>query len=103
MRLALEAQSQCRTTIEAIAEIKNPRSVAFVKQANIAVNQQVNNGDEATLRTRARTRENEIPQNKLLRDTKYETLDARGTVTTSGINSALETVGTGNRAADQSR
>ena len=39
MRLALMAQSQCRTTIETLAEIKNPRPVAFVKQANIANNQ----------------------------------------------------------------
>jgi len=31
------AQSQCRTTLEALAEIKNPRAVAFLKQANIAV------------------------------------------------------------------
>ncbi len=45
MRLALKAQSQCRTTIEALAEIKNPRPVAFVKQANISNgHQQVNNG-----------------------------------------------------------
>ena len=36
MRLALKSQSQCRTTVETLAEIKNPRQVAFVKQANIA-------------------------------------------------------------------
>jgi hypothetical protein len=36
LRLALKAQSQCRATIEALAEIKNPRPVAFVQQANIA-------------------------------------------------------------------
>ena len=48
MRLALKAQSQCRTTVEALAEIKNPRPVAFVKQANIANGpQQVNNGTPA--------------------------------------------------------
>ena len=33
MRLAFKAQAQCRATIEAVAEIKNPRPVAFVKQA----------------------------------------------------------------------
>lgn len=44
LRLALKAQSQCRTTLETLAEIKNPRPVAFVKQANIAHGpQQVNN------------------------------------------------------------
>ncbi|SMG25657.1 hypothetical protein [Paraburkholderia susongensis] len=35
LSLALEAQSQCRVTVEALAEIRNPRTV-FVKQANIA-------------------------------------------------------------------
>jgi hypothetical protein len=45
VRLALRAQSQCRATAEALAEIKNPRPVAFVKQANISNGpQQVNNG-----------------------------------------------------------
>ena len=38
-------QAQCRATLEALAEIKNPRPVAFVKQANISGgHQQVNNG-----------------------------------------------------------
>jgi len=42
--LALKAQAQCRATLEALAEIKNPRPVAFVKQANISGgHQQVNN------------------------------------------------------------
>ena len=44
LRLAFKAQAQFRATIEALAEIKNPRPVAFVKQANIAQGpQQVNN------------------------------------------------------------
>ena len=32
MRFALKAQSQCRATLEALAEMKNPRPVAFVRQ-----------------------------------------------------------------------
>jgi hypothetical protein len=45
LTLALKAQGQCRATLEALAEIKNPRPVAFVKQANISGgHQQVNNG-----------------------------------------------------------
>lgn len=44
MRLALKAQSQCRNTLETLANIKNP-PVAFVRQANISNgHQQVNNG-----------------------------------------------------------
>lgn len=47
LRLGLKAQAQAVRTLEALAEMKNPRSVAFVKQANIANNQQVNNGQVA--------------------------------------------------------
>ena len=44
LRHALRAQAQCRATLETLAEIKNPRPVAFVKQANIAAGpQEVNN------------------------------------------------------------
>lgn len=62
MRLALKAQSQCRTTLEALSEIKNPP--IFAKQANIAHNQQVNNG--VSVADSSRARENKNPQNKLL-------------------------------------
>ncbi len=45
LTLALKAQSQCRATLEALAEIKNPRPVMFAKQANVTSGpQQVNNG-----------------------------------------------------------
>jgi hypothetical protein len=43
MRLALKSQSQCRTTCETLALLKNPP--VFARQANIANGpQQVNNG-----------------------------------------------------------
>ena len=43
-RLAMKAQSQCRSTIETLAEMKNP-PVVFARQANISNGpQQVNNG-----------------------------------------------------------
>jgi hypothetical protein len=43
-RLALRAQSQSRATLETLAVIKNPTTVAYVRQANIANGpQQVNN------------------------------------------------------------
>ena len=45
LTLALKAQAQCRATLEALAEIKSPRPIAFVKQANISGgHQQVNTG-----------------------------------------------------------
>lgn len=44
MNLALKAQSQSRATIQALTELKYPKQVAFVKQANISNgHQQINN------------------------------------------------------------
>ena len=52
LTLALKAQAQCRTTLQALAEIKHPRAVAFVNQANISNGpQQVNNGLQLTEQT----------------------------------------------------
>lgn len=43
--LALKAQAQSRATILTLVDLKYPRQVAFVKQANIANGaQQMNNG-----------------------------------------------------------
>lgn len=44
MGLALKAQSQCRATLETLVEVKFPRQTQFVRQQNVAMNQQVNNG-----------------------------------------------------------
>lgn len=43
-RLALKAQGQCRATLETLAAIKQPRHVVIAQQANLAHQQQVNNG-----------------------------------------------------------
>ena len=61
LKLGLRAQAQCRATLEALSAIKNPPMANYVQQANIAQNQQVNNGG-------TRTRGNEIPPSKLLED-----------------------------------
>ena len=78
MRLALKAQSQCRSTIEAINEIKNPSSATFVRQANIGNAVQVNNGQEnvTSTRTHAHTRMEKTPTepNKLLAEDQPATL-----------------------------
>jgi len=36
MQLALKAQSNCQVTLETLNEFKNPSSVAFVRQTNVA-------------------------------------------------------------------
>jgi hypothetical protein len=81
MRLALKAQSQCRATIETLAEIKNPSQVAFVKQANIAHGpQQVNNGRPGTfVDEHARAGKNPSTPNGLLEKIKHVTRVGGGT------------------------
>jgi hypothetical protein len=94
LRLALKAQSQCRTTLETLAEIKSPRPVAFVRQANIANGpQQVNNGTRAEMC--------EIPPNKLLGALDGERLDLRAANSTIRSDQALEAVGAIDRTADE--
>lgn len=102
LRLAMKAQSQCRATAETLAEIKSPRSVAFVRQANIANNQQVNNGQSVQAsEPRAVNQQNE--QSELLEVTPSERLDTRTTRQAGGIDSALEAVGSVNRPDEPSR
>ena len=92
LRLGLKAQAQAARTIEVLAEMKNPRSVAFVKQANIANNQQVNNGQSSQA-------ENVENQQSKLSGATYELLKNTGTQgIASGANPALETVGEKHRA-----
>lgn len=98
-RLALKAQSQCRATIEALAEIKNPRAVAFVKQANIAQQQQVNNGDTP----RACVAGSPKPANGqscLEAPNEWSTLDTRATPAPARSDPPLEAVGAIHRATD---
>ncbi|MFI3222522.1 MAG: hypothetical protein QX191_05740 [Methylococcaceae bacterium] len=71
MRLAFKAQAQCRTTLEALATIKNP-PIIFAKQANITNgHQQINNGISAP-----RTENNQNQPNELLTELPYEALDS---------------------------
>ena len=97
MRMALRAQSQCRATLETLAAIKNPASVAFVRQANIAHGpQQVNNG--TLVPSRAENSENR--PNKLLAAKDGKRLDIGATGTASGANPTVEAVEAVDRAED---
>ena len=100
VRLALKAQAQCRSTVEAIAEIKYPKSATFIKQANIAGQQQVNNsGNGPESGATPRTREKNItPTNELLTEAKHANLDTRGKKAASRGNPQVEAVGAVNRA-----
>ena len=91
-RLALKAQSQCRSTLEALAEIKNPRPVAFIKQGNFAQNQQVNNGTVDDPRAHEKKF---IQPNELLTDERAiygNTMDTGTASAASSGNQALAAV-----------
>jgi len=98
MRLALRTQAQARATVETLHEMKHPKPVAFVQQANIAHGpQQVNNG-QAT-----RTEENSNRPNELMEQTHGERLDGYTPGAATAADTGLEAVGAVHRAANQTR
>lgn len=105
LTLALKAQAQCRATLEALAEIKNPRPVLIAKQANVANGpQQVNNGvnaESGAVRAGASAHagQNTSLQNGLLEAPHGNYLDTRAQSTAGGADPHLEAVAAGNRAA----
>jgi hypothetical protein len=105
LRLALKAQSQCRATLETLAAIKNPASVAFVRQANISAGpQQVNNGTARTPDADAsRARRNKDQQNKLSRGADELLPNTRASKVAGGVDSQMEAVGAINGTENRSR
>lgn len=107
LRMALKAQAQCRATIETLADVKYPKAPTFVRQQNVAYQQQVNNGgglasgdNRSSTHTLAHAEQNQFEQNKLLKDQIHERthLDAGTTTTASRSNPALEIVDALDRA-----
>ncbi|MEJ8855813.1 hypothetical protein WKW79_14615 [Variovorax robiniae] len=102
--LALKAQAQSRATISALVDLKYPRQVAFVKQANISNGpQQVNNGATAAVfdqsaQARAHGRESQLPEIKELEVSDGQWLDTGTKGTTGRTDPHLEAVGKGDRA-----
>lgn len=101
LRLALKAQSQCRQTAEALFEMKHPRPVAFVQQANIANGpQQVNNGTTPPRRARGKAQN---AQTRLLEEQHGQRLDPGAQGAAGGTHQELATVGALNRSEDCGR
>lgn len=94
MKLALKAQSQSRATLQTLGDIKAPKQIAFVKQANIGNQVQVNNN--STARTRTRKKQNE--PNELLEAHHGERLDTRTKSKTGRVNQTVATVEKQHRA-----
>lgn len=94
LKLALRAQSQSRSTLEALAAIKSP-PVLIAKQANLTTGpQQINNGTMPG----GRARKTETLQNELLESSDGKRLDAGAAGTTGRVDPHLETVGAGSGA-----
>lgn len=95
--LALKAQSQCRATLQTLSDVKHPNQPTFIKQANIAGQQQVNNGTASPSRE-----EKPVQSNELLKDTCHETeiigMDTGAARSASGNDPQLEAVGALHRA-----
>jgi hypothetical protein len=96
LKLALRAQSQTRSTIEAVALLKNPQPVAFVRQANIGQAVQVNN-------VASRAAEKPIPPSKLLEANDENRLDGSAQTAAGVAHSPLETLGALDRPANAGR
>ena len=101
LKLALRAQSQCRTTWAAVAAIQNPPVMGYVKQANIAHGpQQVNNTVAAT-QISPRRPEDQNRHNKLLEQTDVERLDSRASGSPGQANPEMAPVGEISRAKNR--
>ena len=103
LRLALKAQSQCRATVETLAEMKNP-PVVFTRQMNVAHGpQQVNNGTAPNSTTAsAYPGETASKPNELLEELTHgrTQLDTRATAPASRAHQDLAAVGAVNRPAN---
>ena len=103
LKLALRAQSQSRATWEAIATIKNPSVMGYVRQANFASGPQLVNNASASFEEAPRAREYSNLQNKLLDEKDGERLDPGTACTPGRADPAMATVGEVDRAEDRGR
>lgn len=89
-QLALRAQAGSRSTLQTLADVKNPRQVAFVKQTNVAQTQQVNNG----MAPPSRVENIQVTPNELLAEEPYgrTKMDTRTKAEASRSNPAVVAV-----------
>ncbi|QZA77289.1 hypothetical protein K4H28_13510 [Deefgea tanakiae] len=104
MRMALKAQSQCRATIETLAEVKNPRVAVFANQANISNGaQQVNNGTQTPAHAHGAMQPEKNMTNELLEYDDGKRLDSRTKSKTGRANQNVETMGKINGCTNRGR
>jgi hypothetical protein len=98
MRLALKAQSQCRATLQTLAEVKNP-PVVYARPANVTSGpQQINNGVDLS-----HARENVNAPNQLLGAADELRQDTRASGYAVKDDQPLEAVAEVHRAKDEGR
>jgi len=97
--IAFRAQNQCRKTLLALTELKNPRRAIFIKQQNNGINQQVNNTAE---KKSEKIKNSEKIANELLSEADHAALDFRGAAEAIRTNQGMEAMGVG-RSEDRRR
>ncbi|MES2406972.1 MAG: hypothetical protein V4528_06590 [Pseudomonadota bacterium] len=94
-------------TLQTLSDVKHPKQAPFIKQANIASQQQVNNGKSPSDSERSACGKNSIQTNELLKDAKHETknigLDAGTACPASGADRTMATMGKIARSEDTGR
>lgn len=103
LKLALRAQSQCRSTWEAVAKIKNPPVLGFIGQANIAQGPQQVNNAPANQEEVSCAGENRKPQNKLLEENDGKRVDTGEARASGQADPEMATMGKVNRAKKRGR
>ncbi len=106
LRLALKAQAQCRATLETLAEVKYPKAATFVRQQNVAYQQQVNNSGDNATSTRAGAPAHERASNQsneLLEASHGERLDPGAKSTSTAVDSSMAAMGKIHRPTNTSR
>lgn len=94
MKLALKAQSQARATIQTLSELKTPRQFAFVQQANIGHQVQVNNSMGAAVHG---TPEVRFAPNELMEINDEQGLERGATPSAGRTDKNLEALGAQHR------
>jgi len=85
MDMAFKAQNQARKTIVSLQSIQNPQHQTFIKQQNLAVNQQINNDSPIKKKFKSKNELLTIGEN-------YAELDIRRAKKTIGTNQAMESM-----------
>lgn len=96
--MALRIQNQSRKTLLAIGTLTHPQQATFIKQQNVAVNQQVNNG--VTTDNDKDEISNLKSENELISEAKYATLDTGRTIEASPANQNPATMAVVDRSKD---